>query len=53
MGKTADFTVIETRIINALHEERLKVIVKAAVCSRRAVFPDTNRKDGRTEERKC
>lgn len=58
MGKTADFTVIETRIINALYEERLKVIVKAAVCSRRAVSLHTNgkmevRKRGSVDGKRC
>lgn len=44
MGKTADFTVIKMRIINGLHKETLKVIVKAAVCSRRAVSMHVNGK---------
>lgn len=38
MGKTTDFTLIKMRIIVALDKETLKVIVKAAVCSRRAVY---------------
>lgn len=44
MGKTADFTLIKMRIIVALYKETLKVIVKAAVCSRRAVSMHINGK---------